>query len=167
MMYPQYAFQHSVLVIDHLSNSELLVRGGLLSYPVNFEFCPGDQELALKKIIQSKPDLLLVSVEFEKGNILEFAQKTQELHSTLPAIFMTNPKLTEIQNSIVSLGAFDFILHPGSEPKELIRRMDRALSVTRKYRNGTDSYRELREASRAKGRAIAELLDENNEFSPA
>ena len=163
-MYPQYSFQHSVLIIDRLEKSESLIKNGLLTYPANFEFCAADYDLALKSVKRSRPDLLVISLDFEKGSSLEFAKKLREGFLTTPSIFLSEPHLLETQKEMLKLGAFDLINHPQGEPAELIRRMDRAVKITRKLKTRAESFIELHEESRNQGRAIAELLEEKNEF---
>ena len=131
MPYPQYAFQHSILYIDQPEKYESLVRSGLLSYPVNFEFCPNDLKAALNKIETSKPDLVISSLEFQSGSVLEFVEKVKNSLARTPAIYISEPHLLDIQKQIIKAGgAFDLIQR-SSALDELIRKMDHAVRVTR------------------------------------
>jgi DNA-binding NtrC family response regulator len=163
-MYPQYSFQNSILIIDQLTKSESLVKNGLLSYAANFEFCPADYDLALQSISKNKPDLMVISLDFEKGSSLDFAKELQKRYFSTPSIFLSEAHLFEIQQTVLKLGAFDLIQHPDGHPAELIRRIDRAVRVTRKLKTRAESFVELHEQSRTQGKVIAELLEEKNEF---
>jgi CheY-like chemotaxis protein len=123
MSYPQYSFQHSVLVISDFGKSEKMIRGGLLSYPVQFEFCPGDYEKAIEKITHRQPDILVVSLEFQIGSVLEFIEKTRKNWAHVPSIFLSEPHLLEIQKAAMHLGATEIVPYPVSEAGELIHKI--------------------------------------------
>jgi DNA-binding response OmpR family regulator len=128
MSYPLYGFQHSVLIIDDFSKSAQMIRSGLLSYPTQFEFCPSEYEIAVERIHVLKPDLVVVSLEFIQGSVIDFVEKTRKNQPSLPSIFLTEPHLIEIQTAILSMGGeFNMIARPTAEPSELLHRMDRAM----------------------------------------
>jgi DNA-binding NtrC family response regulator len=133
-MNPHYNFQRSVLVIDDLRKSETLIKQGLLSYPVHFEFCQADCDKAILKLSKNHHDLVIVSLEFEIGSILKFAEKMHQEWTNLPSIFMTEPHLLDIQKSLLKVAAFEIIERPVNGPADLIHRMDQ---VARSYRKAS------------------------------
>ena len=130
-MYPQYSFQRSVLVIDDLRKSENLIRQGLLSYSAQFEFCQADYEKALSRVKDTRPDIIIVSLEFEKGSVLKFAEKMKEW-AHLPSILITEPHLLDIQQTVLKLAAFEIIERPVNGPADLMSRMDQMTRIYRK-----------------------------------
>ena len=167
MTVPHFSFQSTVLVIDELSKSEALIRNGLLSYPANFEFCSSEFPEVMGSLSKSKPDLLVVSLEFQKGSVLDFAEKTRKEWANIPSIYVTEPHLLDMQKAVIRMGAFDIIPRPTLDTSELIRKIDRAVRVTRKLKTRAESFIELHEESRVKGIAVATLLDEKTEYSSA
>ena len=159
MLYPRYAFQNSVLYIDQPEKYENLVRAGLLSYPVNFEFCPNDLNAALERLKISKPDLIISSLEFERGSVLEFVRKIRTELKSVPSIYISEPHLIEVQKQILKTGgAFDLVQR-SDELDELIRKMDHAVRVSREFKKTRiESFIELHEASIEKGVTVIELL---------
>ena len=136
MSYPQYSFQHSVLVINDLGKSEKILRS-LLSYPVQFEFCPSDYDQAIAKLSQQKPDLIVVSLDFKKGSVIEFAKKARNTWANLPSLYLTEPHLIELQNTVQQLGEIEVISYPLADTSELMTKVDymvRGLPTQRQYR---------------------------------
>jgi two-component SAPR family response regulator len=128
MSQPRYGFQHSVLFIDDFSKTEQLIRSGLLFCPIQFEFCPNDYEIAMQKIVQVKPDLIVSSLEFKMGSVVEFIEKTRKNFSQLPAIYLTEPHLDHVQNSIFKWNEeINLIARPTSEPSELVKLMEKTI----------------------------------------
>lgn len=129
MSYPQYSFQKSLLFIDDFTLSESFIRTGLLSYPVQFEFCPSRFGDAVRSLERRPPDILVVSLAFQEGLALDFAKKIHETLAHVPAIYMTEPHLESIQAEVLKLGIVDICPRP-QDASELIRRVNQAVHAS-------------------------------------
>ena len=159
MAYPRYSFQHSILFIDRPEKYEELVASGLLSFPVHFEFCPNNLASAVSSIEQTKPDLIIASLEFQDTTILEFIEKVKANLGRIPLIYISEPHLSDVQKQILKTGAaFDFAQR-SNQPDDLICKMDHAVRVTREFkRSRGEAFIALHDESIEKGIPVSELL---------
>ena len=160
MPFPHFSFQNSVLFIDQQDQYENLIRGGLLSYPVHFEFCENSNSGdAIKRIESSKPDLIVSSMEFKDGSFLDFAHKIHNEMSKIPAIYITEDHLHEVQNKVLKMGIFDLVTRDAAV-SELIRKMNHAVMASKVFRKSrSESFIEMHEKSKEQGVAMASMFD--------
>jgi DNA-binding NtrC family response regulator len=130
MLLPQYSFQKSLLFIDHHSHRENFIRSGLLSYPIQFEFCDDNYQSALQTLERGAPDILVMTLEFQAGLSLDFARKMHHQFAHVPAIYITEPHLGSIQDEVAKLGIVEFCPRP-KDASELIRRVNQAVHASK------------------------------------
>lgn len=159
MAYPRYSFQHSVLFIDQTTQTEAMIRQGLLSYPVHFEFCENRLSEALEKIETTRPDLIVSSLDFKEGSVLDLAKTLHHKPVKTPTIYLVDPTVSEMQQQVIKEGGvFDWVAR-GSDFSELLRKMNHAVMVSREFRKTrSESFIELHEESKATGLPVNELL---------
>ena len=126
MVHSQYSFQHSVLFIDSLTHSLNFIQTGLLACAVQFEFCEGNLDDALKAVEQRKHDILVVTLEFQDGLVLDFAQHLHKKFSHVPSIYMIESHLEALQAPVLKFGALEVFQRP-KNASELITHVDHAI----------------------------------------
>ena len=134
-----------MLYIDEPQKYETVLRSGLLSCPAYFEFCRNDVSLALNKIEEVKPDLIITALEFQEGSVLEFIEKIKSNLSRIPSIYISEPHLLDIQKKLAEStgGTYEIVLR-SNEPTELIQKVDQLVRVSREYRKTHDWVCDLR-----------------------
>ena len=130
MSHPTFAFQHSILFIDDISKSENFIRTGLLAYPVHFEFCAGTLEDAIQAIEKSTHDILVVSLQFQDGLVLDFAQHVQKHFHQVSSIYMVEQNLLQLQSQVLKYGAMEVFPRP-ADASGLITHVESAVNSHR------------------------------------
>ena len=127
MSHPSLAFQQSVLFIDDQTKFENLIRGGLLSFPAQYEFCPSRVSTALERLQKETPDLIVATLDFSEGSILELVQKTKGFLETVPSIYLSEPHLADIEAEMALHGCFH-VMERNPDPLALIRKMSQVIA---------------------------------------
>ncbi|MBU6155076.1 MAG: hypothetical protein KGP28_12295 [Bdellovibrionales bacterium] len=122
MSHPRFLFQQSVLFIDEQSQFESLIRKGLFSCPAEYEFCPSRLSKAYERLQGDTPDLIVSTLDFKEGSILELIRKTGGFLEKVPALYLSEPHLADIEAEMSLLGQFN-ILDRKAGPLEIIRKM--------------------------------------------
>ncbi|NDG83706.1 MAG: hypothetical protein EBX52_01540 [Proteobacteria bacterium] len=127
MEYPSFAFQQSILFIDDQTRFESLIRGGLLNFPAQYEFCPSRVATALERLEQETPDLIVATLDFSEGSILELVQKTEGFIENVPAIYLSEPHLADVEAEMALRGRF-MVMEREADPLSLIRKMSQLIA---------------------------------------
>ncbi len=122
MSYPRFSFQQSVLFIDDQSKFENLIRNGLLGLNAQYEFCPSRVSTALERLEAETPDLIVSTLEYKEGTVLDFVGKHREFLSQVPSIYLTEPHTVDLEAELAKLGEFN-VMERKRDPLELIRKM--------------------------------------------
>ena len=85
-----------------------------------------DGKVALEKIAQRSPDVVVTDLQMPEMNGLELLEEIRKLDEQLPVVFMTAYGTVETAVSAMKLGAFDYITKPFSG-EELMIAVDRAV----------------------------------------
>jgi hypothetical protein len=126
MAHPSFAFQRSVLFIDDQTRFENLIRAGLLSFPAQYEFCPSRVSTTLERLEKETPDLMVVTLDFSEGSVLELVEKTRGFIETVPAIYLSEPHLADIEAEMALRGRFQ-VMKRSPDPLALIRKMSQLI----------------------------------------
>ncbi len=126
MAHPPFTFQRSVLFIDDQTRFENLIRGGLLSFPAQYEFCPSRVSTTLERLEKETPDLMVVTLDFAEGSVLELVEKTRGFIETVPAIYLSEPHLADIEAEMALRGRFQ-VMKRSPDPLALIRKMSQMI----------------------------------------
>jgi len=127
MSHPSFAFQQSVLFIDDQTKFENLIRSGLFSFPAQYEFCPSRVSTALERLQKETPDLIVATLDFSEGSILELVQKTKGFLEHIPSIYLSEPHLADIEAEMALHGRFN-VLERNPDPLALIRKMSQVIA---------------------------------------
>jgi DNA-binding NtrC family response regulator len=122
MSYPRFSFQQSVLFIDDQTKFENLIRNGLLGLNAQYEFCPSRVSTALERLEAETPDLIVSTLEYKEGTVLDFVGKHREFLSQVPSIYLTEPHTVDLEAELAKLGEFN-VMERKRDPLELIRKM--------------------------------------------
>jgi DNA-binding NtrC family response regulator len=122
MSYPRFSFQRSVLFIDDQTKFENLIRNGLLGLNAQYEFCPSRVSSALERLEAETPDLIVSTLDFKEGNVLEFVGKNREFLAQVPSIYLSDPHTVDLEAELAKLGSF-LVVERKRDPLELIRKM--------------------------------------------
>ncbi len=122
MSYPRFSFQQSVLFIDDQSKFENLIRNGLLGLNAQYEFCPSRVSTALERLEAETPDLIVSTLEYKEGTVLDFVGKHKEFLSQVPSIYLTEPHTVDLEAELAKLGEFN-VMERKRDPLDLIRKM--------------------------------------------
>ncbi len=164
MSYPRYSFQHSILYIDQPERYVAMVASGLLNFPVHFEFCSNDINEALARMKSGTHDLIISALDLQGGSVLDFIGKIKEKLAQIPAIYISEPHLLDVQKKLLKTGGVFDILQRAKLPDELFQKMDQAVRVTCAFkRTRAEAFIELHEASIKKGVPVVELLDPDDD----
>jgi len=90
----------------------------------------GTAEDALRKLEQTKPDLILLDVVLPKMDGFEFLRtiKQNEIYQKIPVLILSNVgQKEEIQRGL-ELGAKGYIVKAQFTPSEIIQKIEQALS---------------------------------------
>ena len=90
------------------------------------------------KMIDLKPDLIVLDYSFEGINGLELMKKVKEEHPQIDFIFLSAQNDVEIAVKIMRLGAADYIIKNEKAPHNLLRSIQHLITVTKdiKIRQG-------------------------------
>ena len=127
MSQPRFLFQQSVLFIDDQPQFENLIRKGLLNFPAEYEFCPSRLSTALERLQGETPDLIVSSLDFKEGSVLELIRKTGGFLEKVPSLYLSEPHLADIEAEMAMMGRFQ-ILDRKAGPLELIRKMAQVIA---------------------------------------
>lgn len=159
------AFPHlkSIFFLDEPQRIEAMMRGGILTYPCQMEFCSEPKSDALKRMTRSPPDLLVSSLAIRDGTAFDLVNELKLNLGSIPAIFIAEPSQLEMQNELLKLGAFDVIERPFTIP-DLIKKIDRAVRASGAAQHKTRiegflEYAKLQEESVSRGILVADLID--------
>jgi len=122
MSYPRFSFQQSVLFIDDQSKFENLIRNGLLGLNAQYEFCPSRVSTALERLEAETPDLIVSTLEYKEGTVLDFVGKHKEFLSQVPSIYLAEPHTVDLEAELAKLGDFN-VMERKRDPLDLIRKM--------------------------------------------
>jgi DNA-binding NtrC family response regulator len=122
MSYPRFSFQQSVLFIDDQSKFENLIRNGLLGLNAQYEFCPSRVSAAVERLEAETPDLIVSTLEFKEGNVIDFVGKHREFLAQVPSIYLSEPHTVDLEAELAKLGEFN-VMERRRDPLELIRKM--------------------------------------------
>jgi DNA-binding NtrC family response regulator len=127
MSYPRFSFQQSVLFIDDQTKFENLIRNGLLGLNAQYEFCPSRVSAALERLEAETPDLIVSTLDFKEGNVLEFVGKNRDFLSQVPSIYLSEPHTLDLEAELAKLGNFN-VMERKRDPLELIRKMAQVIA---------------------------------------
>jgi hypothetical protein len=127
MSHSPFLFQQSVLFIDDQSQFESLIRKGLFSCPAEYEFCPSRFSKAYERLQGETPDLIVSTLDFKEGSVLELIRKAGGFLEKVPAIYLSEPHLADIEAEMSLMGRFN-ILDRKAGPLEIIRKMAQVLA---------------------------------------
>ena len=127
MIRSQFVFQQSVLFIDDQTKFENLIRNGLLNFPAQYEFCPSRVLTALDRLQNQTPDLIVSTLEFREGSVLDLIKSTRGYLNQVPAIYLSEPHLADLEAEVAAMGNFE-ITERSADPLELIQRMARVIA---------------------------------------
>lgn len=117
-----------VLVVDDEENFLVLI--GKILTNAGFEVSTAsDGNEALKRIVEVRPDLMILDVNMPELNgfgVCEKVRQTENEFTQMPIIFLTVRKRNDDKVKGLNLGSDDYITKPFS-PEELIERVNRVL----------------------------------------
>ena len=122
MSHPRFLFQQSVLFIDDQSQFESLIRKGLFSCAAEYEFCPSRVSKAYERLQGETPDLIVSTLDFKEGSVLDLFRKTNGYLQKIPALYLSEPHLADVEAEMSLIGKFN-ILDRKAGPLEIIRKM--------------------------------------------
>ncbi len=122
MSHPRFLFQQSVLFIDDQSQFENLIRKGLFSCAAEYEFCPSRVSKAYERLQGETPDLIVSTLDFKEGSVLDLFRKTNGYLQKIPALYLSEPHLADVEAEMSLMGKFN-ILDRKAGPLEIIRKM--------------------------------------------
>lgn len=120
-----------VLVVD----DERIIREGIKANLSGEGFCvrtARDGVEALKKIVEKRPDVVLLDIMMPKMNGFKCCEKIRESDELLPVVFLTSKDSESDQLRGIGLGADDFVSKTSSDAV-LLARINRALARTRAF----------------------------------
>jgi len=120
-------FQQSVLFIDDQTQFENLIRKGLFSLPAEYEFCPSRVSTALERLQGETPDLIVSTLDFKEGSVLDLIRKTHGFLDKVPSLYLSEPHLADIEAEMAMMGRFT-IMDRKTGPLELIRKMAQVIA---------------------------------------
>lgn len=127
MSQPRYSLNQSVLFIDDQTKFENLIRGGLFSYPVEYEFCPRRISTAVERFKGEVPDLIVATMEYLDGNVLDLIKNSQGYLDRVPAVFISEPYLADVEAQLALQGRYE-IVERNIDPLSLIRKMAQVIA---------------------------------------
>jgi CheY-like chemotaxis protein len=127
MSYPRFTFQQSILFIDDQTKFENLIRAGLFQLPAQYEFCPSRVSVALDRLQVETPDLIVSTLDFREGRVTDFIRSTQGQLASIPAIYLSEPHLADIEAEVALLGKFQ-VMERQKDPLELLRKMSQVIA---------------------------------------
>ncbi len=86
------------------------------------------------KMIDLKPDLIVLDYSFEGISGLELMKKVKEEHPEIDFIFLSAQNDVEIAVKIMRLGAADYIIKNEKAPHNLLRSIEHLISVTKEIK---------------------------------
>ncbi|QGY44438.1 response regulator [Maribellus comscasis] len=86
------------------------------------------------KMIDLKPDLIVLDYSFEGINGLELMKKVKEDHPEIDFIFLSAQNEVEVAVKIMRMGAADYIIKNEKAPHNLLRSIEHMISVTREIK---------------------------------
>lgn len=120
------------VVEDSLVYKDLIV-GYLKSK--NFQniktFKSGEEVL---KMLDLKPDLIVLDYSFEGISGLELMKKVKEDHPEIDFIFLSAQNDVEVAVKIMRMGAADYIIKNEKAPHNLLRSIEHLISVTKEIK---------------------------------
>ena len=127
MSYPRFTFQQSILFIDDQTKFESLIRAGLFNLSAQYEFCPSRVSAALDRLQVETPDLIVSTLDFREGRVTDFIKSTQGQLASIPAIYLSEPHLADIEAEVALLGNFQ-VMERQKDPLELLRKMSQVIA---------------------------------------
>ncbi|NDF14809.1 hypothetical protein EB061_05750 [bacterium] len=127
MSHLKVPFSQSVLFIDDQTKFESLIRGGLLSYPAEYEFCPSRLNTALERFRGETPDLIVSTLEYLEGNVLDLIRGSHGLLERVPAMFISEPYMADLEAQLALEGRFQ-VVERTMDSQVLIQRMAEAIA---------------------------------------
>jgi hypothetical protein len=127
MSQQRFLFQQSVLFIDDQTHFENFIRKGLLNLPAEYEFCPSRFSVAYERLQGRTPDLIVSTLEFKEGSILDLIRKTHGFLEKVPSLYLSEPHLADIEAEMALLGRFE-VMGRKEGPLALIRKMAQVIS---------------------------------------
>lgn len=120
------------VVEDSLVYKDLIV-GYLKSK--NFQniktFKSGEEVL---KMLDLKPDLIVLDYSFEGISGLELMKKVKEDHPEIDFIFLSAQNDVEVAVKIMRMGAADYIIKNEKAPHNLLRSIEHLISITKEIK---------------------------------
>ena len=130
MSQPRIPFGQSVLFIDDQTKFENLIRGGLFSYPAEYEFCPSRLSVALERFRGETPDLIVSTLEYNEGNVLELVRSSHAILERVPTVFVSEPHLADVEAQLALEGRFQ-VVERTMDPQTLIQKMAEVIAESR------------------------------------
>lgn len=90
--------------------------------------------LALAKIEEVRPDLIISSLEITEGSALEFVKKIKAHAAQIPSIFLSEPHLVDIETKLMQTEGGLEVVSRSQGPIELIKKIEHVVTLTRDYR---------------------------------
>ena len=123
----RFNFLQSVLFIDDQTKFENLIRGGLLTFPAQYEFCPSRVSTVLERLQGEVPDLIVSTLEFTDGSALDLIRKSNGFLEKVPSIYLSEPHLADVEAEMALAGRFN-VMERKSGPLDLIRKMAQVIA---------------------------------------
>jgi DNA-binding NtrC family response regulator len=127
MSQPKVSLSQSVLFIDDQTKFEHFIRGGLFSFPAEYEYCPSRISTAKERFKGETPDLIVATMEYLDGSILDLIQSSQGFLERVPAMFISEPHLADVEAELARSGRFQ-VVERSIDPLDLIRKMAQVIA---------------------------------------
>ncbi len=86
------------------------------------------------KMLDLKPDLIILDYSFEGIDGLELMKRVKENHPEIDFIFLSAQNDVEIAVKIMRMGAADYIIKNERAPHNLLRSIEHLISVTKEIK---------------------------------
>lgn len=86
------------------------------------------------KMLDLKPDLIVLDYSFEGISGLELMKKVKEDHPEIDFIFLSAQNDVEVAVKIMRMGAADYIIKNEKAPHNLLRSIEHLISVTKEIK---------------------------------
>lgn len=77
---------------------------------------------ALERLEAETPDLIVSTLEYKEGNVIDFVGKHRAFLNQVPSIYLSEPHTVDLEAELAKLGSFN-VVERKRDPLELIRKM--------------------------------------------
>ncbi|MEM1168035.1 MAG: response regulator [Cyanobacteria bacterium P01_H01_bin.35] len=138
--------EYTIMIVDD-QEMNLKLMSNLLKISGFNVVAAEDGEMALEKLKNGLPDLILLDVRMPGINGFEICRRLQSSETTknIPVIFMTSISASEEKIRGLKLGAVDYIVKP-FKPEEILARINIHLRLQEEIQERTKAQIELQKA---------------------